>query len=114
MPASASRVAVAQPNGKNTIINATGDKCYNIASASTAAPQQGKPAGYQLGESVAFKIDCANYGSSQFGYTTKITLELTKKYINTAGIKVVKYSSAGADAADITSKVSFGVTADDD
>lgn len=112
VPASASRVAVAQPNGKNTIINATGDKCYNITNTSTAAPQQGKPAGYQLGESVAFKIDCANYGSSQFGYTTKITLELTKKYANTAGVRVVKYSGAGTDAVDITSKVSFGVTAD--
>ena len=112
MPASASRVAVAQPNGKNTIINATGDKCYNIASASTAASQQGKPAGYQLGESVAFKIDCANYGSAQFGYSTKITLELTKKYANTAGVRAAKYSGAGTDAVDITSKVSFGVTAD--
>ena len=112
VPASASRVAVTQPNGKNTIINATGDKCYNIASASTAASHQGKPAGYQLGESVAFKIDCANYGSAQFGYSMKITLELTKKYANTAGVRVVKHSGAGTDAVDITSKVSFGVTAD--
>ena len=105
-----SRLSVPQDNG-SLVITSSGDVCQNIASGGAAAAPQNVPAGFDLRETVEFKIDCTG-SPAQNGYSTKITLELTKKYADNAVLKVFKYDANGLNEDDITANVAFGVSAD--
>jgi len=100
---------VAQPGGGTVTVATAGNQCYNIASAVVAAA----PNNYDdrvLQDIVSFTINC-NGQTARVGYTTRVTLTLSKHYADHNQLAVAKISN-GAIKEDITNRVTFGTTAD--
>ena len=86
-----------------------GNQCYNIASAAVVAA----PNNYDdrvLQDIVSFTINCSGQ-TAKVGYTTRVTLTLSKYYTDHNQLAVAKISN-GAIKEDITNRVTFGTTAD--
>ena len=100
---------VAQPGGGTVTVATAGTQCYNIASAAVAAAPNDYD-GRVLRDIVGFTINCSGQ-TAKVGYTTRVTLTLSKYYADHSQLAVVKISN-GAVKEDITSRVTFGATAD--
>ena len=100
---------VAQPGGGTVTIATAGTQCYNIASAAVAAAPNDYD-GRVLRDIVGFTINCSGQ-TAKVGYTTRVTLTLSKYYADHSQLAVAKISN-GAVKEDITSRVTFGTTAD--
>ena len=100
---------VAQPGGGTVTVATAGTQCYNIASAAVAAAPNDYD-GRVLRDIVGFTINCSGQ-TAKVGYTTRVTLTLSKYYADYSQLAVVKISN-GAVKEDITSRVTFGATAD--
>lgn len=100
---------VAQPGGGTVTVATAGNQCYNIASAAVAAA----PNNYDnrvLRDIVSFTINCSGQ-TAKVGYTTRVTLTLSKHYTDHNQLAVAKISN-GAIKEDITNRVTFSTTAD--
>ena len=102
-------VTVAQPGGGTVTVATAGTQCYNIASAAVAAAPNDYD-GRVLRDIVGFTINCSGQ-TAKVGYTTRVTLTLSKHYADHSQLAVVKISG-GAVKEDITNRVIFGMTAD--
>lgn len=102
-------VTVAQPGGGTVTVATAGTQCYNIASAAVAAAPNDYD-GRVLRDIVGFTINCSGQ-TAKVGYTTRVTLTLSKYYADHSQLAVAKISN-GAVKEDITSRVTFGTTAD--
>ena len=102
-------VTVAQPGGGTVTVATAGNQCYNIASAAVAAAPNDYD-GRVLRDIVGFTINCSGQ-TAKVGYTTRVTLTLSKHYADHSQLAVVKISG-GAVKEDITNRVIFGMTAD--
>ena len=102
---------IRQANNTNITLSTSGDKCYNIKNATAVGQPKNIPTGYQMQGSAKFTINCDGHAQPAVGYTTKITLELSRIY-KVNRLKVIKYSINGANATDITEKVAFKTSAD--
>ena len=102
-------VTVAQPGGGTVTVATAGTQCYNIASAAVAAAPNDYD-GRVLRDIVGFTINCSGQ-TAKVGYTTRVTLTLSKYYADHSQLAVVKISN-GAIKEDITNRVIFGTTAD--
>ena len=100
---------VAQPGGGTVTVATAGTQCYNIASAAVAAAPNDYD-GRVLRDIVGFTINCTGQ-IAKVGYTTRVTLTLSKHYADHSQLAVVKISG-GAVKEDITNRVTFGTTAD--
>ena len=100
---------VAQPGGGTVTVATAGTQCYNIASAAVAAAPNDYD-GRVLRDIVGFTINCTGQ-TAKVGYTTRVTLTLSKHYADHSQLAVVKISN-GAIKEDITNRVIFGTTAD--
>ena len=100
---------VAQPGGGTVTVATAGTQCYNIASAAVAAAPNSYD-GRVLRDIVGFTINCTGQ-TAKVGYTTRVTLTLSKHYADHNQLAVAKISN-GAIKEDITSRVTFGTTAD--
>ena len=100
---------VAQPGGGTVTVATAGTQCYNIASAAVAAAPNDYD-GRVLRDIVGFTINCTGQ-TAKVGYTTRVTLTLSKHYADHSQLAVVKISG-GAVKEDITNRVTFGTTAD--
>ncbi len=100
---------VAQPGGGTVTVATAGTQCYNIASAAVAAAPNDYD-GRVLRDIVGFTINCTGQ-TAKVGYTTRVTLTLSKYYADHSQLAVAKISN-GAIKEDITSRVTFGMTAD--
>ena len=100
---------VAQPGGGTVTVATAGNQCYNIASAVVAAAPNDY-GGRVLRDIVGFTINCSGQ-TAKVGYTTRVTLTLSKYYADHSQLAVAKISN-GAVKEDITSRVTFGATAD--
>ena len=100
---------VAQPGGGTVTVATAGTQCYNIASAAAAAAPNDYD-GRVLRDIVGFTINCSGQ-TAKVGYTTRVTLTLSKYYADHSQLAVAKISN-GAVKEDITSRVTFGTTAD--
>ena len=100
---------VAQPGGGTVTVATAGTQCYNIASAAVAAAPNDYD-GRVLRDIVGFTINCSGQ-TAKVGYTTRVTLTLSKYYADHSQLAVAKISN-GAIKEDITSRVTFGTTAD--
>ena len=100
---------VAQPGGGTVTVATAGTQCYNIASAAMAAAPNDYD-GRVLRDIVGFTINCTGQ-TAKVGYTTRVTLTLSKHYADHSQLAVVKISN-GAIKEDITNRVIFGTTAD--
>ena len=100
---------VAQPGGGTVTVVTAGTQCYNIASAAVAAAPNDYD-GRVLRDIVGFTINCTGQ-TAKVGYTTRVTLTLSKHYADHSQLAVAKISN-GAVKEDITSRVTFGTTAD--
>lgn len=100
---------VAQPGGGTVTVATAGTQCYNIASAAVAAAPNSYD-GRVLRDIVGFTINCTGQ-TAKVGYTTRVTLTLSKYYADHSQLAVAKISN-GAIKEDITSRVTFGTTAD--
>ena len=100
---------VAQPGGGTVTVATAGTQCYNIASAAVAAAPNSYD-GRVLRDIVGFTINCSGQ-TAKVGYTTRVTLTLSKHYADHSQLAVVKISN-GAIKEDITNRVIFGTTAD--
>ena len=100
---------VAQPGGGTVTVATAGTQCYNIASAAVAAAPNDYD-GRVLRDIVGFTINCTGQ-TAKVGYTTRVTLTLSKYYADHSQLAVAKISN-GAIKEDITSRVTFGTTAD--
>lgn len=101
--------AIAQPRGGSVTISTSGDKCYNLASAK-AAPAPERYNNRTLRDIANFTINCTNQTAAT-GYTTQVTLTLSRRYSDTKHLIVAKIAN-GAFKEDITSRVTFGTSAD--
>lgn len=101
--------AIAQPRGGSVTISTSGDKCYNLASAK-AAPAPERYNNRTLRDIANFSINCTNQTAAT-GYTTQVTLTLSRRYSDTKHLIVAKIAN-GAFKEDITSRVTFGTSAD--
>ena len=101
---------VAQPGGGTVTVATAGTQCYNIASAAVAAAPNDYD-GRVLRDIVGFTINCTTGQTAKVGYTTRVTLTLSKYYADHSQLAVAKISN-GAIKEDITSRVTFGTTAD--
>ena len=99
---------VAQPGGGTVTVATAGTQCYNIASAAVAAAPNSYD-GRVLRDIVGFTINCTGQ-TAKVGYTTRVTLTLSKHYADHNQLAVAKISN-GAIKEDITSRVTFGTTA---
>ena len=100
---------VAQPGGGTVTVATAGNQCYNIASAAVAAA----PNNYDnrvLRDIVSFTINCSGQ-TAKVGYTTRVTLTLSKHYTDHNQLAVAKISN-GVIKEDITNRVTFSTTAD--
>ena len=100
---------VAQPGGGTVTVATAGTQCYNIASAAVAAAPNSYD-GRVLRDIVGFTINCSGQ-TAKVGYTTRVTLTLSKHYADHNQLAVAKISN-GAIKEDITNRVIFGTTAD--
>ena len=100
---------VAQPGGGTVTVATAGTQCYNIASAAVAAAPNDYD-GRVLRDIVGFTINCTGQ-TAKVGYTTRVTLTLSKHYADHNQLAVAKISN-GAIKEDITNRVIFGTTAD--
>ena len=100
---------VAQPGGGTVTVATAGTQCYNIASAAMAAAPNDYD-GRVLRDIVGFTINCTGQ-TAKVGYTTRVTLTLSKYYADHSQLAVAKISN-GAIKEDITSRATFGTTAD--
>lgn len=100
---------VAQPGGGTVTVATAGTQCYNIASAAMAAAPNDYD-GRVLRDIVGFTINCTGQ-TAKVGYTTRVTLTLSKYYADHSQLAVVKISG-GTVKEDITNRVTFGTTAD--
>ncbi len=100
---------VAQPGGGTVTVATAGNQCYNIASAAVAAAPNSYD-GRVLRDIVGFTINCTGQ-TAKVGYTTRVTLTLSKHYADHNQLAVAKISN-GAIKEDITNRVTFGTTAD--
>ena len=100
---------VAQPGGGTVTVATAGTQCYNIASAAVAAAPNSYD-GRVLRDIVGFTINCSGQ-TAKVGYTTRVTLTLSKHYADHNQLAVAKISN-GAIKEDITNRVTFGTTAD--
>lgn len=100
---------VAQPGGGTVTVATAGTQCYNIASAAVAAAPNSYD-GRVLRDIVGFTINCSGQ-TVKVGYTTRVTLTLSKHYADHNQLAVAKISN-GAIKEDITNRVIFGTTAD--
>ena len=100
---------VAQPGGGTVTVATAGTQCYNIASAAVAAAPNSYD-GRVLRDIVGFTINCTGQ-TAKVGYTTRVTLTLSKHYADHNQLAVAKISN-GAIKEDITNRVTFGTTAD--
>jgi len=100
---------VAQPGGGTVTVATAGTQCYNIASAAVAAAPNDYD-GRVLRDIVGFTINCTGQ-TAKVGYTTRVTLTLSKHYADHSQLAVVKISG-GTVKEDITNRVTFGTTAD--
>ena len=100
---------VAQPGGGTVTVATAGTQCYNIALAAVAAAPNDYD-GRVLRDIVGFTINCTGQ-TAKVGYTTRVTLTLSKYYADHSQLAVAKISN-GAIKEDITSRVTFGTTAD--
>ena len=108
-PTPTTSATVAQPGGGTVTVATAGTQCYNIASAAVAAAPNDYD-GRVLRDIVGFTINCSGQ-TAKVGYTTRVTLTLSKYYADHSQLAVVKISN-GAVKEDITSRVTFGATAD--
>ena len=106
-----SKQTVRQANGTDITLATSGDKCYNIKNAAAAAQPQNMPSSYGLIGSVNFTINCDRHAQSAVGYTTKVTLELPRRYA-TDKLKAIKYNINTSSTNDITDQVAFKTSAD--
>lgn len=106
-----SKQTVRQANGTDITLATSGDKCYNIKNAAAAAQPQNMPSSYGLIGSVNFTINCDRHAQSAVGYTTKVTLELPRRYA-TDKLKAIKYNINTPSTNDITDQVAFKTSAD--
>ena len=102
---------IRQANNTNITLSTSGDKCYNIKNATAVGQPKNIPTDYQMQGSAKFTINCDGHAQPAVGYTTKITLELSRIY-KVNRLKVIKYSINGANATDITEKVAFKTSVD--
>ena len=100
---------VAQPGGGTVTVATAGTQCYNIASAAVAAAPNDYD-GRVLRDIVGFTINCTGQ-TAKVGYTTRVTLTLSKHYADHSQLAVVKING-GTVKEDITNRVTFGTTAD--
>ena len=100
---------VAQPGGGTVTVATAGTQCYNIASAAVAAAPNSYD-GRVLRDIVGFTINCSGQ-TAKVGYTTRVTLTLSKHYADHNQLALAKISN-GAIKEDITNRVIFGTTAD--
>ena len=100
---------VAQPGGGTVTVATAGTQCYNIASAAVAAAPNDY-VGRVLRDIVGFTINCTGQ-TAKVGYTTRVTLTLSKHYADHSQLAVVKING-GTVKEDITNRVTFGTTAD--
>ena len=100
---------VAQSGGGTVTVATAGTQCYNIASAAMAAAPNDYD-GRVLRDIVGFTINCTGQ-TAKVGYTTRVTLTLSKYYADHSQLAVAKISN-GAIKEDITSRATFGTTAD--
>lgn len=100
---------IAQPRGGSVTISTSGDRCYNLASAKAAAAPD-KHSNRTLREVAEFTIDCTNQTAAT-GYTTQVTLTLSRRYSDTKHLIVAKIAN-GVFKEDITSHVTFGTSSD--
>jgi|GEM_PF-270402 hypothetical protein len=101
---------VAQSGGGTVTVATAGTQCYNIASAAVAAAPNDYD-GRVLRDIVGFTINCTTGQTAKVGYTTRVTLTLSKYYADHSQLAVAKISN-GAIKEDITSRVTFGTIAD--
>jgi hypothetical protein len=108
-PTPTTSATVAQPGGGTVTVATAGNQCYNIASAAVAAAPNSYD-GRVLRDIVGFTINCTGQ-TAKVGYTTRVTLTLSKHYADHNQLAVAKISN-GAIKEDITNRVTFGTTAD--
>ena len=108
-PTPTTSATVAQPGGGTVTVATAGTQCYNIASAAVAAAPNDYD-GRVLRDIVGFTINCTGQ-TAKVGYTTRVTLTLSKHYADHNQLAVAKISN-GAIKEDITNRVIFGTTAD--
>ena len=101
---------IPQPHGASVTISTNGDACYNLSSAKTAtAPERHN--NRILRDIADFTIDCTNQ-TANTGFTTQVTLTLSRRYNTTRRLTIAKIATNGTFKEDITSHVTFGTTSD--
>ena len=100
---------ITQPHGGSVTVSTSGNKCYNLASVKEAPA----PESYNnrtLRDVVDFTINCTSQTAAT-GYTTQVTLTLSRHYSDTKNLIVAKIAN-NTLKEDITRHVTFGTSAD--
>jgi endo-beta-1,3-glucanase len=100
---------ITQPHGGSVIVSTSSNKCYNLASVK-AAPAPESYNNRTLRDVVDFTINCTSQTAAT-GYTTQVTLTLSRRYSDTKNLIVAKIAN-NTLKEDITSHVTFGTSAD--
>ena len=100
---------ITQPHGGSVTVSTSGNKCYNLTSVK-AAPAPERYNNRTLRDVVDFTINCTNQTTAT-GYTTQVTLTLSRRYNDTKNLIVAKMAN-NTLKEDITRRVTFGTSAD--
>ncbi|RRD04156.1 glycoside hydrolase family 16 protein [Arachnia propionica] len=103
------RLPIKQSSG-STVALTFGEECLNIAGGSSPYAPHRLGNDHVVRETVRLRINCDNQQPAT-GYTTRVTLKLTKLYPDTGRLRLATVVNRAVEE-DLTGKVSYGTSAD--